>query len=217
MRWVVKGSPNLSPHVEKSTLPGIGAAASFRGLRMLCPVSACKGFEREADLSSAEPEAYQQARVPCAHGDQMGARSALAAPQEGPQAADRPDRVEAPRGLTAERLSRSSRLTRAAEIRALMTQGKRRRTDHLDLFVRPSPVGCSRLAVIVPRHQHTAVLRNKLRRRLREIGRRSVLPGLPEASDVAVRARPAAYDATFETLRREFVGSLCPSLPGSVS
>jgi ribonuclease P protein component len=110
-----------------------------------------------------------------------------------------------------EGLPRSLRITRAAELRAVMTQGKRRRTDHLDLFTRPSPVGLSRLAVIVPRHTHTAVRRNRLRRRLREIGRRHVLPGLAGPTDVAVRARPGAYGAGFETLRAEFVGTLCPS------
>jgi ribonuclease P protein component len=98
-----------------------------------------------------------------------------------------------------------------------MTQGKRRRTDHLDLFSRPSPVGCSRLTVIVPRYRQTAVLRNRLRRRLREIGRRQVLPVLESATDVLVRARAAAYAASFETLRRELVGSLCPSSRGSAS
>lgn len=92
-----------------------------------------------------------------------------------------------------------------------MTQGKRRRTDHLDLFTRPSPVGLSRLAVIVPRHAHTAVRRNRLRRQLREIGRRQVLPGLATPTDVTVRARPEAYGASFETLRAELVGTLCPS------
>ena len=98
-----------------------------------------------------------------------------------------------------------------------MTQGKRRRTDHLDLFTRPSPVGCSRLAVIVPRHRQTAVLRNLLRRRLREIGRRQVLPALAAPTDVAVRAKPSAYEASFETLRRELVGSLCPPSRDSAS
>lgn len=93
-----------------------------------------------------------------------------------------------------------------------MTQGKRRRTDHLDLFTRPSPVGSSRLAVIVPRYGHTAVRRNRLRRQLREIGRRQVLPVLAEPTDVGFRARRPAYAASFETLRQEIVGYLCPSL-----
>jgi ribonuclease P protein component len=90
-----------------------------------------------------------------------------------------------------------------------MTQGKRLRTDHLDLFTRPSPVGTSRLAVIVPRFRETAVRRNRLRRRLREIGRRDVLPRLAEPTDVAVRPRAAAYGTTFRILRMELVGSLC--------
>lgn len=119
--------------------------------------------------------------------------------------------------MTAERLPKSSRLTRAADLRALMTQGKRQRTDHLDLFTRPSPVGSSRLAVIVPKLRETAVRRNLLRRRLREIGRRSVLPRLTAPLDITVRARSAAYAASFTALRTEFVEALCPPLPGSSS
>ena len=67
------------------------------------------------------------------------------------------------------------------------------------------------------RLRHTAVRRNRLRRRLREIGRRQVLPVLREPTDVAVRARPSAYGAGFETLRREVVGSVCRSRPDSAS
>ena len=61
----------------------------------------------------------------------------------------------------------------------------------------------------MPRYQQTSVRRNQLRRRIREIGRRQVLPVLGEATDIAVRARPSAYEASFETLRRELVESLC--------
>ena len=104
--------------------------------------------------------------------------------------------------MTAERLPKSSRLTRAADIRALLTQGKRRRTDHLDLFSRPSPVGCSRLAVIVPLHRETAVRRNRLRRQLREIGRRAVLPCLAAATDLVVRARALVAPAVTAPSRR---------------
>jgi ribonuclease P protein component len=98
-----------------------------------------------------------------------------------------------------------------------MTEGKRRRTDHLDLFTRPSPLEHSRLAVIVARYGHTAPQRNRLRRRLREICRRSVLPALPEPTDVAVRARPAAYTVGFDRLRADIVGTLCPSSPAPPS
>ena len=118
--------------------------------------------------------------------------------------------------MTSEGLPRSSRLSSATLLHAIMTEGKRRRTDHLDLFTQASPAGCSRLAVIVPRHSHTAVERNRLRRRLREIGRRRILPVLPTPTDVAVRARAGAYAASFAVLATELL-TLCPSSRDSSS
>ncbi len=69
----------------------------------------------------------------------------------------------------------------------------------------------------MPRHTHTAVRRNQLRRRLREICRRWVLPALAAPTDTVVRARPAAYDAAFDRLRLEIVAALCPSSRASSS
>lgn len=54
---------------------------------------------------------------------------------------------------------------------------------------------------MVPRYQFTAVARNRLRRRLREILRRQ-LASLP-AVDLVVRAKRAAYAAPFAMLRAE--------------
>ena len=71
--------------------------------------------------------------------------------------------------------------------------------------------------MIVPRFAHTAPQRNRLRRRVREICRRAVLPVLPAPLDIAVRTRAGAYDVGFELLRAEIVGVLCPSSPGSPS
>lgn len=71
--------------------------------------------------------------------------------------------------------------------------------------------------MVVPRYRNSAVRRNLLRRRIREIGRRQVLPVLTDATDIAVRARPSAYEASFETLRRELVESLCHSSRDSAS
>lgn len=63
---------------------------------------------------------------------------------------------------------------------------------------------------MVPRHARSAVRRNQLRRRLREIGRRLVLPTLEAPTDIGVRVRGTAYEATFDILRQEMVGALCP-------
>ena len=76
------------------------------------------------------------------------------------------------------------------------------RTSHLDLAWRPNPMGHPRMAIVVPRFQFTAVARNRLRRRVKEILRRDALAKLP-AIDLVVRAKRAAYAATFAALRAE--------------
>ncbi len=60
--------------------------------------------------------------------------------------------------------------------------------------------------MIVPKHRHSIVERNRVKRRLREIGRTRVLPRLEEQGltlDVLVRARREAYDVGFRTLSDE--------------
>ncbi|MBA3890901.1 MAG: ribonuclease P protein component [Gemmatimonadaceae bacterium] len=51
----------------------------------------------------------------------------------------------------------------------------------------------------MPRHRNTAVARNRLKRRLRELVRTQLLPSAPPA-DVVIRARREAYEATFDML-----------------
>lgn len=105
-------------------------------------------------------------------------------------------------------LPRTARITRSAEIRELFRRGKRRKTRHLDAFVSPSPAAFPRLGVVVPKHKRTIVQRNRVKRRLREIGRTEVLPRLRNsgaALDVLLRARPEAYGAEFAELRDDLV------------
>lgn len=61
------------------------------------------------------------------------------------------------------------------------------------------------MGIVVPRHQHSAVDRNALKRRLRELVRVNLLPALRErvALDVAIRARREAYAATMNSLRTD--------------
>lgn len=61
-----------------------------------------------------------------------------------------------------------------------------------------------RVGFIVPRYKHSAVDRNRLKRRLREIVRRDILPELGPR-DVVVRALPAAYNLSFQDLQRELL------------
>lgn len=116
-----------------------------------------------------------------------------------------PERVAA----EGNRLPRGSRIRLGSEIRTLLREGVRVRSPHLDVFTGPSLDGAPRYGTVVPRYGRTAVDRNLLRRRLREIGRTGVLPDLGRRGcgfDVLVRSRPQAYEASFSQLRTELLG-----------
>lgn len=103
-------------------------------------------------------------------------------------------------------MPRGARIRLGSEIRGLLERGKRKRTANVDVFFAASPASRSRLGLVVPKHGREIVERNKLKRRLREIGRREVLPALDAAGirgDVLIRARARAYDAGFDELALE--------------
>ena len=64
-----------------------------------------------------------------------------------------------------------------------------------------------RVGVIVPLHGHTAVERNRVKRRLREIVRTQGIPPSP-AGAMVVFALPPAYRSSFKELRIELT-ELC--------
>jgi ribonuclease P protein component len=83
--------------------------------------------------------------------------------------------------------------------------GRRARVGPVDFVWVDGKEPFSRVGVIVPKHRHNSVERNLLRRRLKELSRRVLLPELSEIGlevDVLVRARREAYDASFVDLER---------------
>ncbi len=75
-------------------------------------------------------------------------------------------------------------------------------TPHLDVRFAVSAQRLPRIGLIVPKHKHSAIDRNRLRRRLRELIRIQLLPIAPEG-DALIRAKAEAYDASFDGLRAE--------------
>jgi len=65
----------------------------------------------------------------------------------------------------------------------------------------------------VPKYSHSAVDRNRVKRRLREIVRLDVLHTLPNV-DLVVRALPSAYTAGVAELREQCVRA-CGRVQGS--
>jgi ribonuclease P protein component len=88
--------------------------------------------------------------------------------------------------------------------------GHRIRARLLDVRRLDSSLGHVRLAIVVPKYRFTAVRRNKLKRRLRELARVHVL-SLPCSCDVLLRARADAYDAGYDNLR-DAIGGVAAQL-----
>lgn len=103
-------------------------------------------------------------------------------------------------------LPRSVRIGKRDEIRKLLSQGARRSTRNFVFHFTRTTTAFPRIGWVVPKHRHTIVERNRLKRRIREIGRLEVLPTLRDCGrgrDLLVRARAGAYELTFEGIREE--------------
>lgn len=86
----------------------------------------------------------------------------------------------------------------------VLREGKRIRTEHLELRVIASLLHHPRVGFVVPKHGRSIVERNRLKRRLREIVRLNILRSIPPV-DLIVRALPEAYFASFALLERELI------------
>lgn len=100
--------------------------------------------------------------------------------------------------------SRSSlgRLAQEAEYRAVYREGRRRVTTHLVIHARPNGQEIVRLGIPVGRRFGGAVVRNRLRRRLREAVRwwlGQVAPGV----DLVIVPRAGAARVPFAALRED--------------
>jgi ribonuclease P protein component len=64
-----------------------------------------------------------------------------------------------------------------------------------------------RVGFVVPKYKQSAVARNRLKRRLREIVRLHVLPDMPPL-DLVIRVFPSAYDRSPDALRQDLEQAL---------
>ncbi len=104
---------------------------------------------------------------------------------------------------TDERLPRSSRLRKRTEFLAVQERGTKAQAPHLVALARPNGLGYRRLGVTVSSKLGGAVIRNRVKRRFRELFRRR-RGLLPESVDVVLIGRRGAETQPFEVIEREF-------------
>lgn len=99
-------------------------------------------------------------------------------------------------------------MTRGGDIARVRARGVRVRGRVIELRVLDNATVACRVGIVVPKHSHTAVARNTVKRRIREIIR-GVWPLTKPGIEILVYALPAAYRATFDRLHDE-IHSLWP-------
>jgi ribonuclease P protein component len=114
-----------------------------------------------------------------------------------------------------ETFSRDDRLRKRREFEECYASGVRVSGRHIQVFLLADSPGASsrpRLGISVPRRVGTAVTRNRVRRRLREIFRRTRSLFSNGALRLVVNARPSSADAEFSELLEDYRSAVTRAL-----
>ena len=100
------------------------------------------------------------------------------------------------------RLPRERILRRRSEFLAIRRDGESESGNHLKLNWRPAGTSARRMAIVVPKTCGNAVVRNRIKRWVREAWR-ALQSDLPAGLDSVWVARPKAGQAGLEKIREE--------------
>jgi ribonuclease P protein component len=99
---------------------------------------------------------------------------------------------------------REARLVRRGEFDAVYRGGKRRSSSHFTVFLRANQLPCSRFGFSIKKALGGAVLRNRIRRRVREIvrgHRQEILTGW----DIVIHPKSSVARAEFAALTADLM------------
>ena len=164
----------------------------------------------EANVSTEQPETQKDSRLSGSHEQPRWSSSPEASAGQGPQAAHRQHSTEATtltRSPPGQRLPRARRIRKRTEFLALQRVGRRRAGMRFVVITAPRRDGTSRLGITASRRIGGAVIRNRVKRLIREFFRRYQQQIVP-AMDVLVIARAGAATATLAQVRAELGAAL---------
>ncbi|WP_308421918.1 ribonuclease P protein component [Salinibacterium xinjiangense] len=105
-------------------------------------------------------------------------------------------------------LARANRVVQPADFRTAVRRGRRVASRVAVVHVIDHGIaGPTRFGFIVSKAVGNAVVRNRIRRRLRAVGR-DLLGELGSGNDIVIRALPGAHEVDWVTLHAEIVGSI---------
>ena len=160
----------------------------------------------EKNVPTQQSPTQTDSRLPCPHGHARRTQSAQAPARQGPRPPDGRDSAQAAR-LGRRRhlgLSTANRLRRHAEFVYVQRHGVRFQTPHFVLYAAKLP-DCEgqKLGMTVSRRIGNAVVRNRLRRRVRECFRLSLRESTPPNCGLVVAARAGAAQLAAASINAE--------------
>jgi len=172
-------------------VPGYRKSLVFRDTNL----TGSQSFEE--DLPTQSASASQNTRIPHSHANPWRAPGDQAAPSKGSPSPDsvNPDSAAFPKQY---------RLLRRLEFQRVYKQGQRRSASLCTIFYRPNGLAVTRLGITVPKRIGTAVVRNRIKRRVREIFRRH-RQELPGGWDLVLNPRPRVASIAYPALERELL------------
>ena len=183
----------------------------FRQVPQSMTSTSKKADSRETDFSAQQPSAQADARLPGADAHEERPRRDRAAAPEGTQAPERltagvsppPRPGWAPAG---ERLTSEERLRRRKDYLGCYRTGRRRHGSFAILYFVPNQLGHPRIGITASRKVGKAVVRQRLKRRIKEVYRRWQDRGRPPRLwDLVVHLKPEAGKSDFQALRAELL------------
>ena len=109
--------------------------------------------------------------------------------------------------MPSERFSKDRRVRRRGEFERVFDLSLRAKGRYLTILVGPNDAGTARLGIVASRKLGDAVRRNRAKRLIREVFRRSDLPGR-RGMDVVVIPRRELFDASFADFEADFLTTL---------
>ena len=110
--------------------------------------------------------------------------------------------------MPSERFAKARRVRRRREFQRVFDLSLRTKGRYFTVLVAPNETGTTRLGIVASRKLGNAVMRNRAKRLIRDIFRRTAWLPVAPAIDVVVIPRRELFDAAYPSLASDFRGTV---------